>query len=154
MLGLPTYCGANVRRNTHLCLYFRCVTVASVPLTLTYPSLASLVRGEPAAGGDSRYRPDRCHSPGCRDRRLEDILIGAQSCRLDRVGAEAAHDWRQGQARQHHQAGQSILAMVAGRWRHGRHPLADRRHVTIGHWPVLTLCGLLLKCEWLSLRKL
>ena len=31
---------------------------------------------------------------------------------------------------------------------------ADRRRVTIGHWPVLTLCGLFLKCEGLSLRKL
>ena len=68
-------------------------------------------------------RPDRRHRPGCRDRRLEDVLIGAQSCCLDRVGAEAAHDRRQGPARQHHQAGQSILALVAGRRRHGRHPL-------------------------------
>jgi transposase len=47
----------------------------------------------------------------------------------DWVGAEAAHDRRQGQARQHHQAGQSILAMVASRRRHGRHPLrAQARH--------------------------
>ena len=41
----------------------------------------------------------------------------------DRTGAQAAHDRRQRQARQYHQAGQSILALVAGRRRHGRHPL-------------------------------
>ena len=92
-------------------------------------ALASLVRGEPAAGGDSGHRPDRRHRPGCRDRRLEGVLLGAQPCRLDWVGAEAAHDRRQGPARQHHQAGQSILAMVARRRRHGRHPLcAKARH--------------------------
>ena len=57
------------------------------------------------------------------------VLVGAQSCCLDRVGAQAAYDRRQGQARQYHQAGQSILAMVAGRRRHGRHPLrAEARH--------------------------
>ena len=95
-----------------------------------HPGLASLVRGEPAAGGDTRHRPDRRHRPGCRDRRLEDVLIGAQSCCLDRVGAQAAHDRRQGQARQHHQAGQSILALVAGRRRHGRHPLRAKMHGT------------------------
>ena len=52
-----------------------------------------------------------------------DILIGAQSCGLDRVGAEAAQHRRQGQARQHHQAGQSIFAVAAGGWRNGGHPL-------------------------------
>ena len=54
------------------------------------------------------------------------VLIGPQPCRLDRVGAEAAHDRRQGQARQHHQAGQSILAMVTGRRCNGRHPLRSK----------------------------
>ena len=54
---------------------------------------------------------------------MEDILIGAQPCCLDRLGTEAAHDRRQGQARQHHQAGQSIPAMVAGRRRNGGYPL-------------------------------
>jgi transposase len=39
------------------------------------------------------------------------------------VGAQAAYERRQGQARQHHQAGQSIPAMVAGCGRHGRYPL-------------------------------
>jgi hypothetical protein len=38
-------------------------------------------------------------------RRLEGVQIGAWSGGLDRAGAEATHDWRQGQARQHHQAG-------------------------------------------------
>ena len=37
------------------------------------------------------HRPGRRHRIGRRDRRLEDILLGAQSCGLDRVGAEAAH---------------------------------------------------------------
>ena len=55
--------------------------------------------------------------------------VGTQPGCLDWVGAEAAHDRRQGQARQHHQAGQSILAMVARRRRDGRHPLrAKARH--------------------------
>ena len=73
--------------------------------------------------GDPRHRPGRRHGNGCRDRRLEDVLLGAQSCSLDRVSAEAAHDRRQGQARQHHQAGQSIFAVAAGRRGNGRHPL-------------------------------
>ena len=51
------------------------------------------------------------------------LLVGAQSCGLDRVGAEAAQHWRQGQARQHHQAGQSIFAVAAGGRRNGGHPL-------------------------------
>jgi hypothetical protein len=58
-----------------------------------------------------------------RDRRLEDILLGAQSSGLDRVGAKAAHHRRQGPARQHHQAGQPIFAVAASRRRNGRHPL-------------------------------
>ena len=60
---------------------------------------------------------------GCRDRRLEGIRVRTQSCGLDRVGAEAAHHRRQGQARQHHQAGQSIFAVAAGGRRNGRYPL-------------------------------
>ena len=94
-----------------------------------HPGLASLVRGEPAAGGDSGHRPDCRHGSGCRDRRLEGVCIGTQPCRLDRIGAQAAYDRWQGQARQHHQAGQSILALVAGRRRDGRHPLCtEARH--------------------------
>jgi hypothetical protein len=88
--------------------------------------LASLERGEPAAGRDSRHRPDRRHGSGCRDRRPEGVFFGAQPCRLDRIGAQAAYDRRQGQAWQHHQAGQSILALVAGRRRDGRHPLCTQ----------------------------
>ena len=38
--------------------------------------LASLLRGEPAAGGDPWHRPGRRHRTGCRDRRLEDFLVG------------------------------------------------------------------------------
>ena len=68
--------------------------------------------------------PIRRHRIGCRDRRLEDIFIGAAILRPGLgFGAEAAHDRRQGQARQHHQAGQSILAVVTDRRRNGRHPL-------------------------------
>jgi hypothetical protein len=63
------------------------------------------------------------HRTGCRDRRLEAVPIGPQSCRLDRTGAEAALDRRQGAARQHHQAGQSLLAMAAGCRRHGRYSI-------------------------------
>src|SRR5262245_5148359 len=55
--------------------------------------------------------------------------FGTRSCRLDRVGAQAAHDRRQGPARRHHQARQSILAMAARHRRNGRHPLrAKTRH--------------------------
>src|SRR5262249_49623744 len=73
--------------------------------------------------------PIRGHRAGCRSRRLEGVPLGAQSCCLDRVGAQAAHDRRQGAARQHHQAGETLLAMVArNRW-HGRHPLRpEARH--------------------------
>src|SRR6476659_1884643 len=67
---------------------------------------------------------------GCEaSRRLEDLLIGALSCGLERIGAEAAHQRRQRQARQHHQAGQSIFAVAAGRRSNGRDPLrAQARH--------------------------
>src|SRR5271170_3763066 len=41
---------------------------------------------------------------------------------VDAAG-EATYDRWQGQARQYHQAGRSILAMVAGCRRDGRHPL-------------------------------
>jgi transposase len=85
------------------------------------PCTAALKR---AAGWRRSPASARSAPPiGCRDRRLEDILIGAQSCGLDRVGAEAAQCRRQGQARQHHQAGQSIFAVVTGGWRNGGHPL-------------------------------
>src|SRR5512132_374472 len=53
-------------------------------------------------------------------------------------GAEAAHHRRQGQARQHHQAGQSIFAVAARRRRNGRDPLrAQARHREAAlAWPV------------------
>ena len=57
---------------------------------------------------------------------MEGVCIGAQPCRLDRVGAEAAYDRRQGQARQRRQAGQPIPAMVARRRRDGRHSLRTK----------------------------
>jgi hypothetical protein len=63
------------------------------------------------------------HCPCCRGRRLEGVPLRTQPCRLDWVGAEETYDRRQGQARRHRQAGQSILAMVAGRRRHGRYSL-------------------------------
>src|SRR5215510_13817082 len=46
---------------------------------------------------------------------LEGVSLGTQPCRLDRTGAQVAFDRRQGAAWQHHQAGQSLLAMAAGR---------------------------------------
>ncbi len=94
-----------------------------------YSGLASLLRAEPAAGRDSGRRADCRNRSCCRDRRLEGVQVGAWFGCLDRAGAEATHDWRQGQARQHHQAGQSILAMASRRRRHGRDPLrAKARH--------------------------
>src|SRR6202042_3586877 len=86
-------------------------------------SRPSLLGAEPAAGRDSGRRADCRHCSCCRDRRLEGVQVGAWFGCLDRAGAEATHDWRQGQARQHHQAGQSILAMASRRRRHGRDPL-------------------------------
>jgi hypothetical protein len=50
----------------------------------------ALVRGEPAAGGDSRHWPDRRYRPGCRDRRLESIPVRTQPCHLDWVGTDCA----------------------------------------------------------------
>jgi putative transposase len=61
-----------------------------------HPGLAPLVRGEPAAGRDPRHRPDRRHCPGCRDRRLEGVRVGAQPGCLDWAGAQAAIDRWQG----------------------------------------------------------
>src|SRR5512144_1068423 len=58
-----------------------------------------------------------------RSQRPAGIPLRAQSRCLDRVGAQAAFERRQGQAWQYHQAGQSLLAMAAGRRRHGRHSL-------------------------------
>ena len=55
--------------------------------------------------------------------------LRAQSRRLDRISAEATLDRPQGEARQHHQAGQSLLAMAAGYRRYGRHSIcATTRH--------------------------
>jgi putative ABC transport system substrate-binding protein len=54
---------------------------------------------------------------------------GAQSCRLDWFGAQAALDRGQGTARQYYQAGQSLFTMAAGRRGHGGHSLrATARH--------------------------
>jgi transposase len=43
--------------------------------------------------------PIVAYCPGCRDRRLGGVPLGAQSCCLDRFGAQAALDRRQGTAR-------------------------------------------------------
>jgi len=75
------------------------------------------------------HRSDRRHGAGCRDRRLGNVPLGAQSCGLDRFGAQATLNRRQGTARQYHQAGQSLFTMAAGRRGHGRHSLrATARH--------------------------
>ena len=50
---------------------------------------------------------------------------------LDWAGAEAAHDRRQGQARQHYQAGQSIPAM-ASRVRRYAQKHGTKRHPWLG----------------------
>ena len=44
-----------------------------------HPRFASLVRGEPPAGRDPGHRPNRCHRPGCRGRRLRCVLCAAKS---------------------------------------------------------------------------
>src|SRR6516165_3598818 len=87
------------------------------------------MRAEPAAGGDSGYWTDRGHRTCCGDRRLEGIQVGTWFGCLDRAGAEATHDRWQGQARQHYETGQSILAMASRLRCHGRDPLrAKARH--------------------------
>jgi hypothetical protein len=91
--------------------------------------IGSIVRGEPAAGRDSRHWSDRRHCPGCRDRRLEGVRVGSQPGGVDWAGAQAAVERRQGQAWQYHQARQPIPAVAACRRRDGRHPLRTKaRH--------------------------
>jgi hypothetical protein len=65
----------------------------------------------------------------------EAIPLGPQPCRLDRASAEAAFNRRQGQAWQHHQAGQSLLAMAPRRRRDGRHSLCStaRHQAAVAH---------------------
>ena len=41
-----------------------------------HPGLASIMRSEPTAGGDTGHWSDRRYCPGCRDRRLEGVLSG------------------------------------------------------------------------------
>ena len=64
--------------------------------------------------------------------------FGTQSCGLDRAGAEAMQHRRQGEARPHHQAGQSIPAVAACRRGNGRHPLRAkvRNREAAMAWPV------------------
>ena len=78
---------------------------------------------------------DRRHCPGRRGRRLGCVPLRAQSCGLDRFSAQAALDRRQGAARRHHQAGQSLLAMAPRRRRQGRYSLrtAARHQTTLAH---------------------
>ena len=77
--------------------------------------------------------PDRRHSVGGRSRRLEGILVGSQSCCVDRLGAQTALDRGQRETRQDLEAGQSTLALAARRRRHGCHPIA-RQHGTKRPW--------------------
>ena len=91
--------------------------------------MAPVVRGESATGRDSRYRSDRRHCPGCRDRRLEGVWVGSQPGGVDWAGAQAAVERRQGQAWPYHQARQPIPPVAACRRRDGRHPLRTKaRH--------------------------
>ena len=96
---------------------------------------ATIDLNEPGARGyskkaDMRQTCRMANDPGCVN--VSPLPVSAphpRRCgrsRLDRVGAGAAHDPRRGPARQHQQAGQSILAMVARHRRNGRHPLCAK----------------------------
>jgi len=74
------------------------------------------MRGEPAVGGVIQASgPIVADRPGCRDRRLEERSHRGAVFASDRLVPKAAYDRGKDRLGSIHQAGQSILALVAGR---------------------------------------
>ena len=93
--------------------------------------LASLERDEPPARRAARCRSCACNRAGRQRRRSESVPIGPRLLGLDRSGSEAKLEWRQREARQHHQAGRSLSAQLVHGGCASGHPLCkDPRHQT------------------------
>src|SRR5262245_42559376 len=92
--------GLVLHRTRHLFIRQQTAVINAIRAHLA----ASIQRDEQAARCDPGRWSCAGHGAGCQHCRSESVSVRARLRGLDWTGAEAAFEWRQGQARQHQQA--------------------------------------------------